>query len=162
MQLRFLVLLLVLAPCLLPWSAGAQTLEIDQSEQMNFGALEKPASGSQTFTIAPGGSVSGSGTLLYGSTSRGSYAIRNTGGGPPTSTISIDITNVNPNTSNLTLDSFTGRYNSIDISSFPAAGMAAPGAGASITLYLGATLTYSSAIAVGSPVPSFDIVVDYE
>ena len=156
------ILLLLVGLCALALPAAAQTLDISQTDQLSFGALEQPSGGAQTFTISPMGGTSGSGSQLYGSTSRGAYLIRNTGPLPPTSTITIEVVNVNPNASGLTLSDFTGRYNGVDISSFPAVGMTAPAAGASIPLYIGATATYTSAVATGSSTPSFDIVVTYE
>lgn len=136
-------------------SAFAQA--ITQNTQFTFGTLQKPASGSHTFTITTTGTTSGTGTLLFGAVSAGSYQI--TRGSLGSSTITLDIQNVSTGSAAATLSNFTGRWRNTNISSFPRSGLTRPATGAGSTLLLGATLTYTSAVTPGSLTATFDIVL---
>lgn len=136
----------------------AQTITITEQTQLNFTILEKPASGSKNITInATTNGVSGTGTVLIGTPTRGQYSVKCTGAGcNPSAT--IDINNINSGNANLTISNFTGDYDGSALASFPQSGLAKPTGGGK-TLYLGATATYNSSVPVGTLTPSFDIVV---
>jgi hypothetical protein len=142
---------------------AVESCTITTNAALTFGTLGNPASGSNTYTIsASGAAASGTGTLLYGTTSRGQYTLKKTGNGGNFSTITIDIQNINTGSANVSLGSFRGVYGGAAINSFPASGLAKPGTGQGTTLYLGATATYNSSVGAGSMTPSFDIVVVYQ
>lgn len=148
-------LLIVLGLSLAAPVAHAQALT--QNTQLAFGALQKPSSGSQTFTVTRTGSTSGTGTKLYGTTAAGSYTI--TRGSLPSGTITIDIQNASTGSAAVTLGSFTGKWANTNIASFPKSGLSRPNRGTGTVLLLGATLTYTSAVSTGSLSPTFDIVL---
>lgn len=148
-------LLIVLGLSLAAPVARAQALT--QNAQLAFGPLQKPSSGSQTFTISTAGATSGTGTRLYGTSSAGSYNI--TRGSLGRGTITLDIQNISTGSAAVTLGSFTGKWGNTTVASFPTSGLARPGGGGGTTLLLGATLTYTSAVSTGSLSPTFDIVL---
>ncbi|MES2906892.1 MAG: DUF4402 domain-containing protein [Pseudomonadota bacterium] len=137
----------------------AESITITEVQQFRFATLAKPGSGSQTLTVPRDGSApTGTGAILYGTSSRGQYNIKRTGSGSST-TCTIDIQNISSGNANLTIGSFLGNYNGSNINSFPASGLARPSNGTGTTLYLGATATYNSSIPKGTYTPSFDIAV---
>lgn len=142
---------------LLLWSVSVCAQSITENTQLDFGTLAKPAAGSETFTITTSNTTSGTGTLLFGTSSRGSYQI--TRGAFSSSPVELDIQNVNTGSAALTLDGFTGSWGGTTINSFPASGLTAPNTGIGTTLLLGATATYTSAITNGTLTPTFDIVL---
>lgn len=147
-------LLIVLGLSLAAPVAHAQALT--QNTQLAFGALQKPSSGSKTFTVTRTGATSGTGTKLYGTTTAGSYRI--TRGSLPTGTVTIDIQNASTGSAAVTLGTFTGKWGNTNIASFPRSGLTRPTVAGTILL-IGATLTYTSAVSTGSLSPTFDIVL---
>ena len=134
-----------------------------QVTQLKWPTLGKPASGSRTYIIhADGTADTGTGTKLYGTSSRGQYTLTKSGNGGGVHSITIDIQNINSGNANVTLSNFTGVYNGITITSFPRSGLPKPVNGAGTTLYLGATATYTGSVPVGGLTPSFNIVVTYQ
>lgn len=140
--------------------AAANLGFIGSPTNLNFGTLQKPASGSRTFTVSTSGGTSGTGTLLGGTPSNAQVTLRRTGS--PAGTISLSISNINTGSAALTLGSFTGLYGSTSISSFPRGALADPGTGGGTVLKIGATATYTSSIGQTSYTPTFDIVAVYE
>jgi hypothetical protein len=137
----------------------AETVTITEVQQLKFATLAKPSSGSQAKTVPrDGSSPTGTGTILFGTWSRGQYTIKR-GGSGSSSSCTIDIQNISSGNANLTIGTFLGNYNGSNVNSFPASGLARPATGAGTTLYLGATATYTSAVSIGTLTPSFDIVV---
>ncbi len=134
-----------------------------QTTQLRWGTLGVPSS-SVTYKVdGTGGADSGTGTKIYGTSGRGQYTISLASGTEtPCASITINVINVVPGSANLTLTSFTGNYNGTNLVGTPPwTGLAKPGA-AGMTLYLGATATYNSAIPVGALTPTFDIAVRYD
>lgn len=155
LSLRLLMCLAGLGLSLASPVAHAQALT--QNTQLVFGALQKPSSGSQTFTVSTAGATSGTGTRLYGTSSAGSYNI--TRGSLGNGTITLNIQNISTGSAAVTLGSFTGKWGNTTVASFPTSGLTRPGGGAGTVLLLGATLTYTSAVSAGSLSPTFDIVL---
>lgn len=145
---------------LCPLTARAiESVTISQVTQLQFGALSKPAAGSQTYTIpANGGAATGTGTLLFGTVMRGQYTLKAKGTGGGFTSYTIDIQNIVSGNANLTINAFTGDYNGTAIASFPRTGLPKASV-AGTTLYLGATASYNSSIPIATIAPSFDIVV---
>lgn len=161
--LRNVIAVALVYVCMASTALAAESCTITENTTLAFGGLQKPGSGSETYTIpADGGSPTGTGTLLYGTPIRGKYTLKKTGSGGGFTSITIDIQNVSTGNANVTLGSFTGDYNGSAVASFPATGLAKPATGAGTTHYLGATATYNSSAPVGSLTPSFDIVVTYQ
>lgn len=160
---RFLAAVALFLCLLQPYAAHAvEDCTISENVAFEFATLEKP-SGSKTYVIdASGGADSGTGTLLYGATARGSYKLKKSGGGGGFTSVTIDIQNVSTGNANLTLTNFTGNYGGTAIASFPAAGLPKPASGGGTTLYLGATATYNGSVPIGALTPTFDIVVTYQ
>jgi hypothetical protein len=136
---------------------AADTYTVTQNQQLNFGILQKPSSGSQTWTISTTGSTSGTGTLLYGVPGNGDYTIKCTG--TCTSTISISLGtfvacsgtflsagNINYN---------NGEYNGAT----PASGVSNPGTGGK-DLKFGVTSTYNASVGAGNCPVTFSIIVN--
>jgi hypothetical protein len=138
-----------------PTTINAQT--ITQTTQLQFGQLAKPASGSHNFTLNTTNGTSGTGVLLSGTPLSGVYQITRGSFGP--GTVTINVNNINSGNANLTLGSFTGDWGGTAIASFPRSGLSRPAGGPGTTLRLGATVTYTSSIPVGTITPSFDIVI---
>jgi hypothetical protein len=112
---------------------------------MDFATLQKPSSGSQTFTISTSGATSGTGTLLYGSTSVGTIGIK-CSGACSGKTITIDIP---PYTGNCgETHSFTvGVEGSGENDPVPASGF--PNPGSDEFFYIGETVTYPPSVLTG-------------
>lgn len=126
---RFTSVIAAILVYLATGSAGLaiESCTITEVTPLTFGTLQKPASGSQTFTIRANGlGPTGTGTLLYGTTSRGEYTLRRTGVGGGFTSVTIDIQNISSGDPNLTLSTFTGRYGLNPIASFPEAGLNPP------------------------------------
>ncbi len=115
-------LLIVLGLSLAAPVAHAQALT--QNTQLAFGALQKPSSGSKTFTVTRTGATSGTGTKLYGTTSAGSYRI--TRGSLPTVILRIIIKNASPGMLEVTLGKFRGKWGNPKFPSFPRTGLPGP------------------------------------
>ncbi|MCP5246902.1 MAG: DUF4402 domain-containing protein [Burkholderiales bacterium] len=147
-------------PCLwVNYGHAAENISITEQTQLSFAQLEIPVSGSETITIDPGtGSYSGTGTVQIGVPTAGSYKIKRSGNGPSTS-CTIDIQNINSGDAALTINNFTGVYDTTTIASFPRSELPKPSGGQGTTLYLGATAQYTSSVPTGTLTPSFDIVV---
>jgi hypothetical protein len=138
---------------------SVETVTITEVQQLKFATLAKPTSGSQAKTVPRDGSApTGTGTILFGTWSRGQYTIKRSGSGS-SSSCTIDIQNISSGNANLTIGTFLGNYNGSNVNSFPASGLARPATGSGTTLFLGATATYNSSIPKGTYAPSFDIVV---
>lgn len=143
---------------------------VTQTAQLKWPTLTIPAT-SDTYTIVGTGAgmtVSGTGTIVYGTAAvRGGYTIKRasgsntSGAGGSCPNITINITGVTPGNANLTLTNFTGRYNNANLTGNPPwTGLALPTPGG-LALILGATATYTSAIPAGGLTPTFNIVVTY-
>lgn len=133
-----------------------------QTTQLQWPVLGVPA-GSANYTVSGAtGTGSGTGTAIYGTSTRGQYNVKKTSGNEnQCSTISIDITNIVPGNANLTLGSFTGNYNGTNLVGPPPwTGLAMPGAGK--TLFLGATSSYNASIPIGALTPTFNVAVHYD
>lgn len=133
-----------------------------QVTQLRWGTLAVP-SGSVTYKVdGTGGADSGTGSKIYGVSGRGQYTIsKKSGNEGQCATITINITNIVPGNANLTLGSFTGNYNGVNLVGAPPwTGLPMPAAGK--TLFLGATATYNGSIPVGALTPTFNIAVHYD
>lgn len=131
---------------------------ISEVSPLDFGTLVIPSIGEDHVTVpADGAAYHGDGILLSGMPRRGQYLITGMQSG---STISIDISSV-AGANAATLGQFEAVYNGQGITHFPAWGLQDPGAEGKL-LYVGATLTYSSAVMESSEAPGFDITVIYE
>ena len=130
---------------------------------MSFGVLEKPASGSRTFTVATNGATSGTGTLLSGVASNAQVQLRRAFGDSSNNSMQLSITGVATGHAALTLGSFTGMYGATTITSFPATVARPANNAAGTILRIGATLTYTSASPeeAAPRTMTFDIVAVY-
>jgi len=146
------------APAFAVTSSDA-VLTVNQSTQLNWGTLQIP-SGSTTSTIAgtSSGTTSGTGTLLYGTTSSGEYTIRESVSRRQSGCTSLTINVMSASCApGCTIGSWTGKYGATTLRGAPPwTGLNAPGI-ESKKLYLGATLTYTSAAKAGSYTPAFTI-----
>jgi len=125
---------------------------------LSFGMLQLPSSGSNNITIDyDSGASTGTATVIHDNATRGQYMFENS---DSEGLMTIDIQNINTGSSAITLTDFKGRYKGQVINSFPVSGLSIPKARA--ILNLGATLTFTSAVAEDAYVMGFDIVVNYE
>jgi hypothetical protein len=139
-------------------SPSYATVTINEDASLSFGTLEIPNSTKNIIIDRDGGMPTGTATLLIdNTTSRGEYTLTGSDFHP---SISIDIQNVSTGSPELTLNNFKGKYGAVNIDSFPVGGLTLPGLGT--TLYLGATLEFTSQVNVQSYNMSFDLVVNYE
>ena len=133
------------------------TVKITEVQRMNWGTIAIPPSGTQYLDLSPiNQSVTGTGTVLFGSPQRGIYKLSGSGDG--SASITIDIANVSSGSSSLKLDHFQGVYSSIYIKGFPSPTLPAPTRMSNATmLYVGARATIASAMTTNSLLPTFDI-----
>jgi hypothetical protein len=135
-------------------AVAVDTFTLTENQQLNFGTVQIPSSGSQTFGVNPGGSTAGNGTLLYGIPANGDYTIKCTG--TCTSAISLSITSGSTCTGLTSLGTWLGRYNNGVSGSLPLSGLANPGA-VGKDFKLGAGATYTSSATAGTCTPTFTI-----
>ena len=151
----------LVAPAYAATCAGVPTAT--QARQLSWGTLQIP-SGSATFTVAgtSGGATSGTGILLYGTTSSGDYTLsKGSSSQSGCSTFTINVTSSNCIAPGCTIGSWTGKYGTTTLSGSPPwTGLAMPGAGK--TLYLGATVTYNQTVTAGSYAPTFMLSANYD
>jgi hypothetical protein len=137
---------------------AADTYTVTQNQQLNFGTLQKPSSGSQTWTVSTSGSTSGTGTLLYGIPANGDYTIKCTG----TCTTSISLSLASPafcsGVSNVGGTSAINYNNGEYSGPTPKSGLSNPGTGKDLKLGFG--ISYGS-VGAGACAVSFDIVVNF-
>jgi hypothetical protein len=146
-------MLLLLAIIVLADAASIQEIAV-----LDFALMLIPRFGSEFITVpANGGAASGTGSIASGAPRPGSYTIR---GDSDFGTFTLDIQNINSNSSDITISDFTGLYGIQSINSFPKGGL--PVSMSSKTLSLGARITYTSRLSEGSYAPSFDIVYTVE
>ncbi len=85
---------------------AATTFSATEVTKLTFGVLQKPTSGTQTFTIDSQGPTSGTGTVLYGTPTPGQYTLTCTG--TCTGTVTLDVQNINSGNANVTISNFQG------------------------------------------------------
>jgi hypothetical protein len=141
---------------------AAYSYTIVQNQQLAFGTLQVPSSGSQTWTVSTAGSTSGTGTLLYGFPANGDYTIKCVGIScsnfpAPVPTINASLTAGCSGLSSL--GSWQGNYNNgAQTGALPLNNVAFPGAGG-LDFKLGATATYTSAVSSANCSNTFNISV---
>jgi hypothetical protein len=136
-------------------AAAADTFTLTQNQQLNFGTLQIPSSGSQNFGVNPVGGTAGNGTLLYGIPANGDYTIKCTG--TCTSAISLSITSGSTCTGLTSIGSWLGNYNNGGANgALPFSGLANPGASGK-DFKVGAGATYTSSATAGTCTPTFTI-----
>jgi len=140
-------------------SPAYATITISQVSPINFGSLLVPASGSPSITVsssaANSSTLAGGAVAIDNNANRGEYLIKRT---TENSTMTVNITGISTGSSALTLSTFTGRYGSTSITTFPKSSLTNPGT-AGTDLYLGAKLAYTSAIADGTYNMTYTITV---
>ncbi len=131
-------------------------LIVTPANDMNFGKVVKPASGSQTVILSTAGVRSGTATLASGITSAaGTVSIT----GAATETVSITVADTTAVTG-LTLSDFTSdAFGGQTLSGGTLTG--ATLTGSAQTLTLGATLNVSSAVTTGLKTPTYTVDVNY-
>ncbi len=138
---------------------AAFTVSAAETTRMDFGTIAKPASGSQYLDLSAANSaLTGTGSKLFGTASRGVYTLTKKGGGAGTS-MTLDISNVSTGSAALTFSNFIGIYQGITISSFPSSPQSLPATAPGTPFYLGVRETVTSAIGVGALSPTFDLVI---
>jgi hypothetical protein len=139
-------------------SAAAQTITIAQNQQLRFGVLQVPASGSHTRTVSTAGATSGTGIELLSSPAAqaGQFTLSCSASCTGSWNITINATNVVTGNAALSIGSWTGNYIGVPIN-IPSSGN--PKCNSAKTLLLGATATYTSAIPEGAYTPTYDVVV---
>ncbi len=154
--MRYAVLFLFLLLCpVLSWAA----IQISEITPINFGMIQIPAAGTETFTInGSTGSASGIGTSLNNIQTRGQYTITNTDHVNDV-TVTIDVEN-NGGGGVLQMNNFTGQFGSTTINRFPVSSLLLR-KGQSLTLYLGATISYNQNVSDGTTYnPAYNIMVN--
>jgi len=142
----------------------SNALNIVQTSPLNMGTLQTPAS-SGSFTVAgnASGSTSGTGTLLYGTTSSASFQLTDKPSlqlGSCDATITISVADISCGLGCL-LGSWTGQYNGVTLKGSPPwSGL--PRAGTGKTLYLGATATYNAFAWPGVRSPLIAVSAGYD
>jgi hypothetical protein len=139
-------------------SAAAQTITIAQTQQLRFGVLQVPASGSHTRTVSTAGATSGTGITLLSvpAAQAGQFTLGCSATCNGSWSITINATNVVTGNAALSIGSWTGNYIGIGIN-IPSSGNQK--CKDPQTLLLGATATYTSAIPEGAYTPTYDVVV---
>jgi hypothetical protein len=142
----------------------SNALTIVQTSSLGMGTLQTPAS-SATFAVAgnASGSTSGTGTLLYGTTSSASFQLTDKPSlqlGSCDATITISVADISCGLGCL-LGSWTGQYNGVALKGSPPwSGLPRPGTGK--TLYLGATATYNAFAFPGTRAPWIAVSAGYD
>lgn len=162
MRLPLRVLMILASSFLFPALSFAGTISVTENQPMSFGMLAVPGSGSEYVQLTPNNdSLSGTGTMIGGSASRGIYLLK-TSGVPDSSFVTIDIAAGTTGSPNLQLTHFAGNYDGTNIASFPAGSMPEPGMAGKL-LYLGARASYNNLVGSGTVLnPFFDIMVIFE
>jgi hypothetical protein len=144
---------------LLATAAHAQVINATQGAPMDFATLEIPASGSRFITVSASGSVSGTGSIIMGAVSRAQFRLTRRGGsGGNRMTLHVYSSGA---PSGLTLGNFTGIYDGDAISKFPAGNLKMPNSSGR-DLFLGATLTYNTAVAENNYGLSYNMDINIE
>jgi len=131
---------------------------VTANDDMDFGKVVQPASGSETVILKTDGSVDAASTAqtVSSSTAAGTLTIS----GSSSETVAISVTD-DANVTGLTLGSFTSQtFGGQTLSGGSLSG--ATLTGGSDTLTLGATLTVASTVTTGALTPTFTVAVDYE
>lgn len=130
-------------------------LTVTASDDMDFGKLVSPASGSVTSIVDTSGNLTGTATFVGGTTgSSGTVTISGTTG----ETVAITITDTT-GTTGLGLSNFTGSFGGQSLS-----GDTLTGANVTSTptaMKIGATLTVDSTVSAGTYTPTYDVEVSY-
>lgn len=143
-------------------SANPAVFSINSVSSLDFAVLSIPQSTPENIRISADGSgYTGTGTILSGTPHRGHFTVDIDQDGD-ISTFSINITNINAPSAEISLNDFHGVYDGISISSFPAGGLPSATFGSPKSLYLGANLTYSPHVVDGSTTVSYDLSVIFE
>jgi hypothetical protein len=130
---------------------------VTEIARMDWGTIGIPAGGSATIILHPNNATpSGTGTIIYGSPSRGQYKLVLSGSGTETS-MTLDISSISSGSGSLALSNFTGIFGATSVPTFPSGTLALPATGAGTPLYLGATATVTAGQNPASLNPSFDI-----
>lgn len=132
-----------------------EPLALSAGTNLAFGKVQKPATGSQTVIITSAGVVSGTATLVGGTTTAGSYTLT----GDPTATVGITIADTTA-VSGLTLTAFTPTYGGTAFTN-GATGLAAP-TSTGKALAIGATLNVASTVTSGAKTLGYNITVVYQ
>jgi len=137
----------------------AQSVSLNVAQNLNFPTIAIPQAGTADVSVSALNSlVSGTGTVINGTASRGQFNLTVDQSGSSVSLV-VDITDVSVSDPNVSLGSFTGLYRGYFISSFPSQTLPLPDAGASTPFYLGATLTASPGVQQGPVTATFTIRV---
>ncbi len=145
--------------CLSAEAFAATIISIAETQSLTFPTLAIPSAGTVSLAINPlNSSTSGTAQIISGIASRGTYALSSQGSGGVS--ISVDISVTDSGGTGLTLDSFSGFYDSTTINSFPSTTLSVPEKKPATTpLYLGSTITASTSVLPGSYTGYFTITV---
>lgn len=133
-----------------------EALNLSVTTDLNFGAVQRPASGSVTVTVGSDGTVGGSATRFDAliTQTAGVYNLT----GDDTNGVLINITAL-ANSTGMTLTAFDQKYNGASFTNGDP--LAAPGT-AGKPLLIGATLNIPSTVTTGSHSLGYDINVEYQ
>jgi hypothetical protein len=153
-RLRTALAAFALVAVLLPGTSARAACALGDTAvaTLTWGAWQKPSSGSQTADITTAAVTSGTGTLLYGTPVAGTFTI--TANPQCTGTLAITLSDAG-GASGVTLSNFHLNVGGTAIAN--GGTVALPGASYSKTLTVGATATYTSAVATGLAHPTFNI-----
>lgn len=160
----FLAVLLIGAPRPASAALCSNAVTVVQTSDLSMGTLQTPAS-SAAFTVAgnASGGTSGTGTLLYGTTSSASFQITDRASlqiGSCDATLTISVADLSCGLGCI-LGSWTGTYNGVALKG-PPPWSGLPRAGTGKTLYLGATATYNAFALPGTRSPLITVSAAYD
>ncbi|MDA0781148.1 MAG: DUF4402 domain-containing protein [Rickettsiales bacterium] len=130
-------------------------LQVVANNDMDFGKIVQPTSGSVTAVVSDTGVLAGTADYIDTTGSEGTVNIS----GASTETVSITITDTTAITG-LSLGSFTGTFGGQALSGGSLTGATLTG-GTDI-FNIGSTLTVDSTVATGTHSPSYDVEVTYD
>jgi hypothetical protein len=151
---------LLLAVVFLPsaWAACVATCAVTEAAKMDFATVEKPSSGSVTYTIAADtGATSGTAVVLYGTAARGAYTATRTGVTTGCTGTTFTVNNANTGDAGITLGTFKVSYNGGGQRASPSTLAGTYPATTGTVFRIGGTATYTSSANTGAITPSLDV-----
>ena len=130
-------------------------LTVVANNDMDFGKLVQPTTGSVTAIVSDAGALTGTADYIDSTGAQGTVNIS----GSSTETVSITITDTTAITG-LSLSAFSGTFGGQALVSGSLTG--ATLTGGTDVFNIGATLTVDSTVATGTHSPSYDVAVNYE
>lgn len=144
---------IILAAAAAPARAAPCDLSVVEVQRLDWGTVQKPAAGSETFFVKPNDSTTGTGTPLYGIPLHGQYKIQSTGNCSAGVTILITYTGGAPG---VTITDYQLKYSG---NAFNNGDSGLDDPGASTNLKIGAEATYDTSVNIGAEHPTFTIRV---